>query len=154
MTNSTKSAYCLFKLQPNFFSRYKLRGSLPAQRKGVKCQLLAKVRPSSDLQSIASIPNSQLLLAVLGKTSATNTIQRLDLTIYDPHEQLRSKRRKEGVNGSHDSSVEDNRSRGQMYVDERDAEEHEGGRESKLVVRLICKHGKLSRCSLANHAHA
>ena len=53
MTNSTKSAFCLFKLyyrprsaENSFFSRYKSLGTTEVQkRKGVKCQLLVKVGP-------------------------------------------------------------------------------------------------------------
>jgi hypothetical protein len=45
VTNSTKSAFCLFKLKPEFFCRYKALGvNNVAKRKGVKCQLLVKVR--------------------------------------------------------------------------------------------------------------
>jgi hypothetical protein len=45
VTNSSKSAFCLFKLQPRFFSRYKALGTPSEQRKGVKCKLLVKVGP-------------------------------------------------------------------------------------------------------------
>lgn len=82
------------------------------------------------------------MLAVLGKASATGSIQRLDLNIYDPQEELRSRRRKE--TSTADSSAEDSRTRAEMYEDERDEEGHTSGRQSKLIVRLICRHGELS----------
>ena len=43
VTNSTKSAFCLFKLKPKFFCRYRALGNNALQRRGVKCQLLVKV---------------------------------------------------------------------------------------------------------------
>lgn len=43
MTNSTKSAYVCFTLEPSFFSKYKAVGDPTEQRRGVKCQLYAKV---------------------------------------------------------------------------------------------------------------
>jgi cell cycle checkpoint control protein RAD9A len=43
VTNSSKSAFCLFTLKPSFFSRYKATGTPDQQRRGVKCQLYAKV---------------------------------------------------------------------------------------------------------------
>lgn len=43
VTNSSKSAYCLFSLTPSFFSRFKAHGDAARQRRGVKCQLYVKV---------------------------------------------------------------------------------------------------------------
>ncbi|GMK57477.1 hypothetical protein CspeluHIS016_0403110 [Cutaneotrichosporon spelunceum] len=72
VTNSTKSAYVCFALKPAFFSRYKASGSTAEQRRGVKCQLYAKS-----------------VLNVLGKASSVNSVERVDLKIFDPEGGLR-----------------------------------------------------------------
>lgn len=43
VTNSSKSAYCLFSLLPSFFSKFRAVGTAEQQRRGVNCQLYVKV---------------------------------------------------------------------------------------------------------------
>lgn len=43
VTNSSKSAYSRFTLEPAFFSRYRPLGKKVQQAKGVKCQLYVRV---------------------------------------------------------------------------------------------------------------
>ncbi|BEJ17581.1 hypothetical protein CspHIS471_0609820 [Cutaneotrichosporon sp. HIS471] len=74
VTNSTKSAYVCLALESAFFSRYKGSGSAAEQRRGVKCQLYAKS-----------------VLNVLGKASSVNTVERVDLKIFDPEGGLRAR---------------------------------------------------------------
>jgi cell cycle checkpoint control protein RAD9A len=44
VTNTSKSAFCLFTLLPSFFFRYKALGTAEQRRRGVKCKLYVKVR--------------------------------------------------------------------------------------------------------------
>lgn len=141
MTNSTKSAYCLFKLQPRFFSRWKALGSPRAQRRGVQCQLLVKV--SSFLQSAIGPGRAdrKAVLAVLGKASAVNAIERLDLKIHDPTESLRVARRDDSTEASGSSTTNGSRSSINGTDDTEEEGMPVGGRQSQLVLRLLCKHG-------------
>ena len=55
MTNSTKSAFFIAKLKPSFFSRYKPLGETNVEkRRGVRCQLYAKVRAAPVVRTICS----------------------------------------------------------------------------------------------------
>jgi len=156
VTNANKSAFCLIKLKPKFFSRYKSLGDTPTERrKGVKCQLLVKVRLSSSclpvgrfcsrstgmLARIRRIRTTKLIqqsvLAVLGKPSSIASVERLDLIIVDPDSSLRKRKRREK-----------SRSETTTPRDEDDYEHSEdeavGGIEAKLIMKLVCKHGELA----------
>ena len=57
MTNSTKSAFFIAKLKPAFFSRYKPLGETNVEkRRGVRCQLYAKVRAAPIAMEDAGVP--------------------------------------------------------------------------------------------------
>ncbi|WWC73450.1 uncharacterized protein I206_107420 [Kwoniella pini CBS 10737] len=133
VTNSSKSAFCLFKLDKSFFGRWNTR-----RRKSVKCKLLVKS-----------------VLAVLGKAAQVATIVRLDLRIIDPSNELRPlQHRKNGNRDVRSSSVpkgEEDDSDGRHFGDEdefTDDEDTRLSRESKLIVRLVCKHGVTKKHSL------
>ncbi|WVF68677.1 hypothetical protein IAT40_003449 [Kwoniella sp. CBS 6097] len=138
-TNSSKSAFCLFKLDKSFFCRWD-----PKTRKGVKCRLLVKS-----------------VLAVLGKTSQITTVNRVDLRIIDPSDDLRPPqhqkkggrgRREMSTTGSHAGDDGGERSEDERrFGDEDDWEESDDARvgiEAKLIMRLVCKHGVTKKHSL------
>ncbi|BEI88484.1 uncharacterized protein CcaverHIS019_0112020 [Cutaneotrichosporon cavernicola] len=104
VTNSTKSAYVCLALESAFFSRYKGSGSAAEQRRGVKCQLYAKS-----------------VLNVLGKASSVNTVERVDLKIFDPEGGLRART---------DHSDE-----------ELDDDIHVASRTAHLELKLVYHHG-------------
>ncbi|OCF61730.1 hypothetical protein L486_01390 [Kwoniella mangroviensis CBS 10435] len=141
VTNSNKSAFCLFKLDKTFFDRWSAKS-----RRGIKCQLLVKS-----------------VLAVLGKAAQINTINRLDLRIIDPSNELRPlQHRKDRERDTRSSSVHhddrhDGRRNGNADQDDRhfgdedeftDDEDARISIESKLIVRLVCKHGVTKKHSL------
>ena len=64
-----------------------------------------------------------------------SNVERLDMTIYDPHESLRSKRKSTG--SSNGTSRE-------VHVDEDSEDEAVTGIEAKLIMKLVCRHGKLT----------
>ncbi|WWD04096.1 hypothetical protein V865_002161 [Kwoniella europaea PYCC6329] len=141
VTNSNKSAFCLFKLDKKFFNRWSAKS-----RKGIKCQLLVKS-----------------VLAVLGKAAQINTITRLDLRIIDPSNELRPlQHRKDRERDTRSSSIhhgdgDDGHRNGNANQDDRhfgdedDFTDDEDARisiESKLIIRLVCKHGVTKKHSL------
>ncbi|WVW86639.1 hypothetical protein I302_108692 [Kwoniella bestiolae CBS 10118] len=141
VTNANKSAFCLFKLDKKFFYRWSAKS-----RKGVKCQLLVKS-----------------VLAVLGKAAQMNTILRLDLRIIDPSNELRplqhrkrdrDTRSESVVNGDGDDHHDGNGNGAESdrhFGDEDEFTDDEDARisiESKLIVRLVCKHGVTKKHSL------
>ncbi|OCF37047.1 hypothetical protein I316_00952 [Kwoniella heveanensis BCC8398] len=140
VTNSSKSAFCLFKLEKSFFCRWD-----PKTKKGVKCRLLVKS-----------------VLAVLGKTSQITTVNRVDLRIVDPSDDLRPpQHQKRGARGrremtaarSHagDRDGEDELEDERRFGDEDDWESSDDARvgiEAKLIMRLVCKHGVTKKHSL------
>ncbi|ORY34976.1 Rad9-domain-containing protein [Naematelia encephala] len=123
VTNSSKSAFCLFKLRKEFFCRWKPQGTSVQQRRGVKCRLLVKS-----------------VLAVLGKASSVNNVDRIDLKIYDPDEQLHEKRRRRRSTKDHDGTGDEQ--------EESEEEQEEQGRGSILIMKLVCKHGVTKKHSL------
>ncbi|WRT69439.1 uncharacterized protein IL334_006425 [Kwoniella shivajii] len=134
-TNSSKSAFCLFKLDKSFFCRWDHTGS-----RGVKCRLLVKS-----------------VLVVLGKQAQINTVNRLDLKIIDPSNDLHPpQHRKRGERNTTISSTagsqnghKENAHR--VHGDEDDYSDDEDARmgiEAKLIVRLVCKHGVTKKHSL------
>ncbi|WWC93071.1 uncharacterized protein L201_008036 [Kwoniella dendrophila CBS 6074] len=145
VTNSSKSAFCLFKLQENFFCRWNAKS-----RKAIKCKLLVKS-----------------VLAVLGKPAQINTITRLDLRIIDPSNELRPLQFRKGhsdrdtrsssvgipgYNGNADNDDNSTSKTGSRHFgDEEEFTDDEDTRtsiESKLIVRLVCKHGVTKKHSL------
>jgi hypothetical protein len=68
---------------------------------------------------------SQSVLAVLGKASSLGIVDRLDLKIIDPSARLQARRRPELNTG-----------------DEESDDERPEGRETILVLRMVCKHGQ------------
>lgn len=127
MTNSTKSAFCLFKLKPSFFCRFKALGDTTvSRRRGVKCQLLVKVRSHLGAKKLTQ----QSVLAVLGKASSVANVERLDLTIIDPEKSLGRKRKRDESDVLDDSEYNDD-----------SEDELQEGIAAKLVMKLVCKHG-------------
>ncbi|WVQ96212.1 hypothetical protein IAU59_003316 [Kwoniella sp. CBS 9459] len=137
VTNSSKSAFCLFKLEKSFFCRWD-----PKTRKGVKCRLLVKS-----------------VLAVLGKTSQITTVNRVDLRIVDPSDDLRPpQHQKKGARGRREGSATRSHHAGddelqdeRRFGNEDDWEESDDakvGIEAKLIMRLVCKHGVTKKHSL------
>ncbi|KAK4685786.1 hypothetical protein P7C73_g4354, partial [Tremellales sp. Uapishka_1] len=134
VTNSSKSAYCLFKLEHHesatkrpsgFFSKYKLSGNERQKRSGIKCQILVKS-----------------VLSVLGKGSL-NTVDRLDLRIVDEEDNLKSRKRKRG-------SQSQSRSQSRTEDDDEDEDEEEEGerREATFMIKLVCKYGVTKKHTL------
>ncbi|KAK8849459.1 hypothetical protein IAR55_004792 [Kwoniella newhampshirensis] len=130
VTNSSKSAFCLFKLDKSFFCRWE-----PKQRRGVKCRLLVKS-----------------VLSVLGKTSQITTVNRVDLRIIDPSGDLRPTKRRKGTSASASNANDLERGSTQRRIgDEDDYESSDDARvgiEAKLIMRLVCKHGVTKKHSL------
>lgn len=89
VTNSSKSAYCLFTLKPAFFSRYKSLGTAAQQRRCVECKLYVKVSHLCRLQGRPLTVQS--VLSVLGKASALTSVERIELRIVDPEGGLRAR---------------------------------------------------------------
>jgi hypothetical protein len=75
----------------------------------------------------------QSALSVLGKASPSSNVERVDLKIHDPDNSLRSKRKRNRA--MHD---------GDTTGDEGSDDELSRGIEAYLVMKLVCKHGKLS----------
>jgi hypothetical protein len=96
----------------------------------VKCQLLVKV--SFSLLKLRVIANRQSALSVLGKALPSSNVERVDLRIHDPDNSLRSKRKRDRI--IHD---------GDTTGDEGSDDELSRGIEAYLVMKLVCKHGKL-----------
>ncbi|KAF8829026.1 hypothetical protein HHX47_DHR3000889 [Lentinula edodes] len=92
-TNSSKSAYCRFKFNKEFFSKYRVGDPSKGVQDGVVGQLMAKS-----------------LLSILKHKTVESTLERCEISIV------------EGVSA------------------EEAADETQDGLESKLVVRLHCKH--------------
>ncbi|KAJ3811476.1 Rad9-domain-containing protein [Lentinula aff. lateritia] len=92
-TNSSKSAYCRFKFNKEFFSKYRVGDPTKGVQDGVMGQLMAKS-----------------LLSILKHKTVESTLERCEISIV------------EGVSA------------------EEAADETQDGLESKLVVRLHCKH--------------
>ena len=79
----------------------------------------------------------QSVLAVLGKPGATVNVDRLDLTIVDPEQSLSRTRRKTISTPSQaNPSAEDD----DEYEGTEDVEL--GGIEAKLIIKLVCRHGR------------
>ena len=88
----------------------------------------------------AELPQS--VLAVLGKTSSGNIVERLDLKIIDPDQSLRAKKRrlnKQDTNGQDDADYAGS------------DEDRERGIEAILIMKLVCRHGTLRRFYLLLH---
>ncbi|KAJ4468129.1 Rad9-domain-containing protein [Lentinula aciculospora] len=92
-TNSSKSAYCRFKFNKEFFSKYRVGDPARGAHDGVLGQLMAKS-----------------LLSILKHKTVELTLERCEISIV------------EGVSA------------------EEAADESQDGLESKLIVRLHCKH--------------
>ncbi|KAJ3984736.1 Rad9-domain-containing protein [Lentinula detonsa] len=92
-TNSSKSAYCRFNFNKEFFSRYRVGDSAKGAHDGVVGQLMAKS-----------------LLSILKHKTVESTLERCEISIV------------EGVSA------------------EQAVDETQDGLESKLIVRLHCKH--------------
>jgi hypothetical protein len=75
----------------------------------------------------------QSALSVLGKASPSSNVERVDLKIHDPDNSLRSKRKR-------NRPIHD----GDTTGDEGSDDELSRGIEAYLVMKLVCKHGKLS----------
>ena len=75
----------------------------------------------------------QSALSVLGKASPSSNVERVDLKIHDPDNSLRSKRKR-------NRAIND----GDTTGDEGSDDEISRGIEAYLVMKLVCKHGKLS----------
>ena len=109
-TNSAKSAYCRFKYDRRFFSRYKLGTSRvdgEDSPENVTGQLLTKVsRPPTSCRVL--FDGVQSLSSILKHRTVEKSVERCELTIIEGNEQ-------EG--------------------------EDSDTLESKLIVRLHCKHG-------------
>ncbi|KAL7424963.1 hypothetical protein Q5752_000650 [Cryptotrichosporon argae] len=110
VTNSSKSAHCQFTLNRDFFSRYAATGSAAQQKRGVKCKLLVKS-----------------VLNVLGKASSLNAVDRLDLRIVDPAEELRKATQRRGE---------------EEHIDDDDVRTSRGAR---LQIKLLYKHGIIKK---------
>ena len=98
------------------------------------------------------VADTQSVLAVLGKASAVNSIERLDLKIYDPAESLRVARRDESTagSGSATTAAPGSSMNGTGDTDDDDMDggyggDQAGGRQSTLMLRLLCRHG-MSPC--------
>ena len=74
----------------------------------------------------------QSALSVLGKASPSSNVERVDLKIHDPDNSLRSKRKR-------NRAIND----GDTTGDEGSDDEISRGIEAYLVMKLVCKHGKL-----------
>lgn len=134
VTNSSKSAYCLFSLTPSFFSRFKAHGDAARQRRGVKCQLYVKVGGAGG--DVGGSRKS--MLGVLGKASSVNAVERVDLKIIDPEGGLNAHavKREETEDDDDDDdagSEDDVRS---MH------------RTAHLEVKLVYRHGITKKYSL------
>jgi len=79
----------------------------------------------------------QSALSVLGKASPSSNVERVDLKIHDPDNSLRSKRKR-------NRAIND----GDTTGDEGSDDEISRGIEAYLVMKLVCKHGKLSICAV------
>lgn len=77
--------------------------------------------------------NVQSLLAVLGKTSSTGNVERVDLKIHDPDHALGGRRRRR--------RRDDDESDGHGSADEESEDDVVTGIESLLIMKLVCKHG-------------
>jgi hypothetical protein len=92
--------------------------------------------PEWDFVVIASLGEgeltSQSALSVLGKASPSSNVERVDLKIHDPDNSLRSKRKR-------NRAIHDEDTTG----DEGSDDELSRGIEAYLVMKLVCKHGKL-----------
>ncbi|ORX37984.1 Rad9-domain-containing protein [Kockovaella imperatae] len=146
VTNSTRSAFCLFKLRPSFFCRYKALGAPSEQRKGVTCQLLVKVSAEDGLCSTRAADRIlQSVLAVLGKSGSMINVDRVDLKIVDPDQSLHVRKRQR----SRSTASRENGTQTQDDADYEDEEEAEAGAiEAKLIMKLVCKHGVTKKHSL------
>lgn len=76
--------------------------------------------------------DGQSALSVLGKALPSSNVERVDLKIHDPDNSLRSKRKRNRI--IHD---------GDTTGDEGSDDELSRGIEAYLVMKLVCKHGKL-----------
>ena len=74
----------------------------------------------------------QSALSVLGKASPSSNVERVDLKIHDPDNSLRSKRKR-------NRAIHDGDTTGIEGSDD----ELSRGIEAYLVMKLVCKHGKL-----------
>jgi cell cycle checkpoint control protein RAD9A len=114
-TNSSKSAYCRFRLAKTFFSRYHLE--IPSDPdsdempEDVIGQVLTKVKSDSPRVLIShTVLGIQSLLSVLKHKTMDKSVERCELNIHD------------GIRPGYGIGNKDV--------------------ESKLIVRIHCKHGK------------
>ncbi|KAH8086341.1 Rad9/Ddc1, partial [Filobasidium floriforme] len=115
--NSSKTAFCLFSLAHEGFEKYKMTGKAAASLEGIKCKLQVKS-----------------VLSVLGRSTSSQNILRLEMRIADPSRELKSRRQGQGrVVDNEDESEEDVQS---------------NSRESRLILKLVCKHGVIKTHSL------
>ncbi|OXG25321.1 cell cycle checkpoint control protein RAD9A [Cryptococcus neoformans Ze90-1] len=123
--DSSKSAFCLFKLSKDFFYKWEKRVSGQ-----IMCRILVKS-----------------VIAVLGKSAQMSTVQRIDLRIIDPSDELKSRLRKRRRGGREADGEEQ-----KVFVDDGpaypDDDEAVGGIEAKLIMRLVCDHGVIRKHSL------
>ncbi|KAI0031448.1 Rad9/Ddc1, partial [Vararia minispora EC-137] len=103
-TNSSMSAYCRFRYDKLFFSRYLTGGNKKSQRgrKGPYAE------DTGEVQAVTGQLPTKILLSVLKHKSLDRTVERCELSL---------------IEGS------------------ADAEDDEDGLESKLIIRICCKHG-------------
>ena len=90
---------------------------------------------SGDTHSALEVEaDMQSALSVLGKALPSSNVERVDLKIHDPDNSLRSKRKRNRV-------IQD----GDTTGDEGSDDELSRGIEAYLVMKLVCKHGKLAQ---------
>lgn len=87
------------------------------------------------------------MIAVLGKSAQMSTVQRIDLRIIDPSDELKSRLRRRRRGGREANGEEQ-----KVFVDDGpaypDDDEAVGGIEAKLIMRLVCDHGVIRKHSL------
>jgi len=127
-TNSSLSAYCRFKYGRRFFSKYKCKdGTAGDGVEDVKGQLLAKVCLLCYLrvycESRFFFLEPQTLLSILKHTTNEKTVERCEFTIVEATD---------------------------LYEQD-EPNEDQDTLESRLIIRLHCKHGRhgtLSTCTV------
>lgn len=73
------------------------------------------------------------MLSILGRSTLSQNIERLDLRIEDPSQGLRQTQRGQGRLVDNDEESED--------------DVRSTSREARLVLKLICKHGMQGQCT-------
>ena len=118
-TNTSMSAYCCFKYDAQFFTRYHVAGGDDpfADAIRVSGQVLVKVnRVFQRCECMLTYPYSQSLLTILKHKTVEKSVDKCELSIVD--------------------GVPD-----EANLDDEEANRDRDTLESKLIVRLYCKHG-------------